>query len=110
MKTWLTAAAFAWAFAAAIFLLVWPVYSGFDGVRASNKTLLEVNGLWAAVPVGFPVVVAAAALAFRRRAVTIAAAVVLGLFCLIAGFSIGMFYVPAAVTMVVAACVTKTDH
>jgi hypothetical protein len=30
--------------AAAVFSLVWPIYSGFDGRRTTHATLLEVNG------------------------------------------------------------------
>ena len=87
MKMRLTAASFGLALAAAIFLLVWPVYSGFDGVRTTQATLLQVNGYWALVPVGFPVVI--------------------GGFSFISGFSVGLFYLPAAVTMLLAACVPQ---
>lgn len=46
------------AVAAAIFLLVGPVHSGFDGERPTHRTLLQVNGWWVIVPVMFPVLVA----------------------------------------------------
>ena len=58
MKTLLTAASFGLALVAAAFLLVWPVYSGSDGVRTTHATLLQVNGSWVIVPVGFPVIIA----------------------------------------------------
>jgi hypothetical protein len=39
---------------------------------------------------------------FRKRVVRIAAAIVMGLFVLISGYSIGMFYLPASVLMLLA--------
>ena len=36
--------------AAAAFLLVWPVYSGFSEGRTTHATLLEINGAWAIIP------------------------------------------------------------
>jgi hypothetical protein len=108
MKMRLTAASFGLALVAAIFLLVWPVYSGFDGVRATHATLLQVNGYWAIAPVGFPVVIALLPLVFRKQAIRIMATVLIGGFSFISGFSIGLFYVPAAVTMLLAACVAPS--
>ena len=105
MQTRLTVASFGLALAAAIFLLVWPVYSGFDGVRGTHATLLQVNGHWVIAPVGFPVVIALLPLVFRRQAIRILAAVLIGGFSFISGFSIGLFYVPPALTMLLAACV-----
>lgn len=102
----LTAASLGLALAAAIFLLVWPVYSGFDGVRTTHATLLQVNGYWALVPVGSPVVIALLPLVFRKQALLIIATVLIGGFSLISGFSIGLFYLPSAVTMLLAACVS----
>jgi hypothetical protein len=61
------------AVAAAIFLLVWPVYSGFDGSHTRHATLLEVNGEWAIIPVMFPVLIALMPLVFRKQAVRITA-------------------------------------
>jgi hypothetical protein len=43
-------------------------------------------------------------LVFRRQAVRIIAAIVMGGFALIS-FSIGLFYLPAAILMALAACV-----
>jgi hypothetical protein len=90
--------------AAAVFLLVWPVYSGFDGERPTHSTLLHVNGPWVIVPVIFPALVAFVPLVFPGKWSRILAAVLVGAFALISGFSIGMFYLPAAIVMLVAAC------
>jgi len=105
VKMQFTVASLGLALAAGIFLLVWPVYSGFDGVNATRATLLQVNGPWALLPVFFPVFVALLPVVFKRQFVRIIAAVVLVAFSFIAGFSIGLFYIPAAVVMVLAACV-----
>jgi hypothetical protein len=64
--------------------------------RLHTITLFRIACPIALAPAVIPVV-------FPRRAVLIAAAVLLGAFVLIAGFSIGLFFAPAAVAMVVAA-------
>ena len=97
MKTRLTAASFGLALAAAVFLFVWPIY-------APHATLLQVNGYWAIFPVAFPVVIALLPLVFRNQAVRIIATVVIGGFSFVGSWSIGLFYVPAALTMLLAAC------
>jgi hypothetical protein len=91
------------AIAGAVFLLLYPTYSGFDGVRATRATLLEVNGQWVIVPVLLPVVVALVPVMFPHRVIRTIAAVVLGGFAAIGAFSIGLFYVPAVLAMVAAA-------
>jgi hypothetical protein len=63
---------FCLAIAAAVVLLVWPVYSGFSGDRPTQATLLQINGSWVIVPVMFPLLVA---LVVRRQAVQIVAAI-----------------------------------
>ena len=97
--------AFGLAVTAAIFLLVGPVYSGFDGERPTHRTLLQVNGWWAIAPVMFPVLVALMPLLVRKQAARIVAAIVMGSFVFISGFSIGMFYLPAGILVLLAACV-----
>jgi hypothetical protein len=105
METRLSALSFGLAVAAAIFLLVWPVYSGLNNQQPFRATLLEVNGAWAVLPVMFPVLIAFLPVLFHRQAVRIAAAILMGGFSLIALMSIGIFYLPAAITIVVAACI-----
>lgn len=94
--------------AAAIFLLVWPVYSGFDGERSTHSTLIHVNGWWVIVPVLFPALIVLVPLLIRKQTVRIVAAIVMGAFVLISGFSIGLFYLPAGIVMLLAACVEDT--
>lgn len=47
----------------------------------------------------FPVLVALVPLVFRRQVVRIVAAIVMGGFVFISGFSIGLFYLPAGILM-----------
>jgi len=106
----LPAASLGLAIAAAVFLLVWPAYSGSDGVRTTHATLLAVNGPWAIVPVMFPVLVAVLPFLSRRRALRVVATILLGGFVIISGLSIGLFYLPAAVAMLLAACTKPPAH
>ena len=63
MKTWLAGASFGLAIAAAVYVLVWPMYGAYgpDGTIVKRATLLEVNGAWAFVPVMFPIAIASLA-------------------------------------------------
>ena len=101
---------------AVVYLLLVPVYSGVSisqdstgmtGTATTSATLIEVNGGFALLPVLFPVAICAGTLALRNtriaRAARAVAAVVLLAFSVVAGFSIGLFYLPAAFAMVVAA-------
>ena len=93
------------ALTAAIFLLVGPVYPGVGSGGVTYRTLIQMNGGWVIAPVMFPVLVALVPLVFRRQSVRIIAAIVMGGFVLISGFSIGMCYLPAGILMLLAACV-----
>ena len=108
MKTRLTIASLGLASAAGAFLLVWPLYSGFNGRNTTHATLLQVNGSRAILPVLFPVFLALLPLVFRKQALRITAAVVMLAFSFISGFTIGLFYVPAAIAMLLAACVADS--
>jgi hypothetical protein len=110
MKIWLPAASLGLAIAAAIFALNWPMYAAFglDGSITKRATLVEVNGAWSFLPVSLPVIIAIAAVVFANRAVRIVAAVLMSAFALLGGMTIGLYYLPAAIVMVVAACVPET--
>jgi hypothetical protein len=108
MRTRLTAVSFGLAVSAAIFLLVGPAYSGSAGGRTTHATLVEVNGSWVVLPVMFPVLTALVPLIFHKQALRIIATILIGGFAFISGFSIGLFYLPAAITMLLAACVTPS--
>lgn len=101
---------------ATLWLLLAPSYSWSSesqtagGVASSRETgtstLLDVNGLSALIPVLVPMVLLGAAAVGRRsaarRAITFTAAIVLTAFVMIASFSIGLFFLPAAVALWVA--------
>lgn|GEM_PF-3794211 len=72
-----------------LFLIV-PVYS-------SGGTLVEVNGPRVFGILTIPIVIALVPLVFPR--LKISAAIVMLVFALIAGFSIGFFYLPAAMLL-----------
>jgi len=105
MKTKLTGVSFGLALAAFMYLLVWPIYSGFNGTQPTRGTLVQVAGPFALIPAGFPVLVALTALLLRTQVVRVIASILIGGFALIAGFTIGLFYVPAGILMLLAACV-----
>jgi hypothetical protein len=75
-----------------------------------SSTLLEGNGPRVIGLLLFPVGVAAVGL-FRRKDVRVMSAIFLWAFCFVAMYSIGLFFVPAAALMAVAAIRTprKTD-
>ena len=74
-----------------LLFLIAPVYS-------SGQTLVEVNGPRVFAIVAIPVLIALGPVAFRW--LTIPAALAMLAFSLIAGFSIGLFYLPIAVLLV----------
>jgi hypothetical protein len=104
VKPWTTAASLLFAAAAAVFLLVVPVYTGSFPNGRFSATLVQVNGTWSIIPVLFPAALALAALVFRKRAVRVIAAILIGGFAIVSGFSIGLFYFPSAAAMLLAAC------
>lgn len=108
MKTGLTALSLGFAIAAVIFPLVVPIHSGFVGNRATRATLVEVMGPWVIILIVFPVLAALLPLMFHKQAAWIIATVVICGFVLIGAFSIGLLYLPAAITMLLAICVAPS--
>lgn len=119
MSRWAEIASLVCAAAATIFLLFTPAYSSQSGTMTSNgtstvarhqQTLLEANEP-AAVVVLLPVVVAGAPLFTRGRAnrtVRFASAIVLVGFSVLGLASIGLFFIPSAAAMVLAAVVPSS--
>lgn len=116
-KISLTAALLAHIFAwvATLFFLFGPAYSSNSGDTA---TLIEVNGLWAALLLVVPVALTAVTLIASlpnaprpRLMLTLSwvAFVLLLLFCAVGIFSIGAFYLPCALAMLVAVIVRQTN-
>jgi hypothetical protein len=81
---------FAITLAVSLVLVIAPVYS-------SGRTLVEVNGPRVFGVLGIPVVIALGPLVVRR--LRIPAAVAMGAFVVLAGLSIGLFYLPSTVLL-----------
>lgn len=80
-----------------------PAYTSRDsGGHARHLTLLEDQGLAALIPLLLPVVLAAAPLVFRGPAALRPAAWLLAGFNLLAGFTVGLFYLPSTALLFVA--------
>lgn len=101
------------AWAVTIFFLFGPVYGGNTG---DAVTLIEVNGLWAALLLVIPIALTAIALIASlpsplrpRLMLTLrwATFVMLLAFCAVSILSIGAFYLPAALSNLVAAVVRR---
>ncbi|HKE73332.1 MAG TPA: hypothetical protein VKB57_06940 [Acidimicrobiales bacterium] len=114
-------AALAWAVAIGVAWLMVPAGTSTstavssDGTvvtETSHPTLLASEGAGVLVPLAVPVVVAGAAVAAgrsrRARGVRLAAGGLLLAGCLVALLSVGLFYVPAGVALVVAGSLTAT--
>ena len=104
----LTSISFGLAFAASCLLLFLPVYS--IGSSESNSlrhaTLLGVNGPLAVVAVAIPVLIALVPLLIPKFSARLIAGLILLAFAVISGFSIGLFYFPSAIMMVMAGLVS----
>jgi hypothetical protein len=101
--------------AAVLWLLVVPTYSRVSesGVTGGNTTrtsgtgtILDANGFTLLGPLLVPIVLLVAPVisqsSVSRRAITAASAVFLTVFVVIASFSIGLMFLPAAATLWVA--------
>lgn len=107
--------AIAWTILAALFLMFAPIYSGQstmagpDGVMVQSmdprQSLLEMNGPRALLAIAFPLLFVLAPLLASdptlRRQIGIFGTILMFGFVIIGGFSIGLFYLPAAIAMLV---------
>ena len=73
------------------------VAGGPEICTTGRESLLENQGIGVAPILAFPVLIVAVPVVFPRRAVAIAAAVVLSALTLLGAASIGLFLLPAAV-------------
>lgn len=110
-------AAFVLALAASVALLVVPTYTteclgvaeygGSEGTQCpegtTHETLLAASGPHVLWLLAAPPMAVLVALIARRRIARVLAAVLLVMFVLITGFSIGDLYLPAAIAMAVSA-------
>ena len=124
---WVALVAVALAVVAGLGLAFYPVYQGesqtvsSSGVVTSSSdgaTLIDENGPWVALVLCVPVVLVALGLwgAIRgRKTLAWVSAGVLLAFCVLGGFSIGLFYLPAGLLLLLAAGLTargraRRDH
>lgn len=122
LATTLSGLAFGWACVATARALVVPAYHSLEtssgtglGAAApvpSTQTLAEVNGPWVVgllcavtLASGFPLLAAIRAPWTQRGATWISALLILA-FSLVAGFSVGLAYLPSAVILLVSAVAT----
>ena len=98
----LVVVAFLAALAGALYAAFGPTYESCDMDRCGSESTVSVNGWWVLAVIAVPVVFALAPVVFDRRPVRIASTVLLWAFCVIAGFSVGLFFVPAAILMTIA--------
>jgi hypothetical protein len=96
---------------ASAWLALWPCFytgamSGRSGESATCASLIAENGTWVSTYLALPIiltVLAFLALVARLRAVMWMLAVLLFALCILAAWSIGLFYLPSAVALLVAA-------
>ena len=101
----LAAISFGLAVAVSGLLLVLPTYSGWSSESPfvqQHATLLQVNGPRALIALAIPVLIALVPVLLPKWWVRIVAGLLLAVFVVIAGFSIGLFYFPSAFMMLMA--------
>jgi hypothetical protein len=101
----LAAISFGLAFAVSILLLVLPSYSGWSSespLVQQHATLLQVNGPRALIALVIPVLIALVPVLLPKWWLRLVAGLVLAAFVAVGGFSIGLFYAPSAVIMLLA--------
>ena len=113
-----------WATAVALFFLFGPVYAtstseysvtvssgqvATSPERMGHATGVQANGPQIAFVLAIPVVLALLPLAFRKhlRAAFLAAGALSLAFCVVGAMSVGMFYVPSALLLLLAGATTK---
>ena len=76
--------------------------------RSYGVSMFQTNGAWVLVVVSVPVLVALVPVLVRYRAARILSAVLLWIGCVVGMWSIGIFFVPAAIAMTVAAAPARS--
>ena len=117
----LAGASLLFALAAMLFLTFWTgFYQGetfnltTDERVSTSSSLIDENGLEVLWIISFPVTVAAVGLFLTSRRTTSAkialwlAAGLLAAFCLVGAFTVGLFFVPAALALVAAAALHQS--
>ena len=105
--------AFALAFVASAGLLFAPTGTSIEGAavapgpaavpHVTRPTILQANGWLVLIPLALPVLIAGLAAILSARWTRIVAATLIGLFVFVAAASIGLFYLPASLLLLLAA-------
>ena len=77
--------------------------TGAFQTRSYSVSMFQENGAWVLFVVSVPVLVALIPVLFRHHNARIVASVLLWAGCLVGMWSVGMFFVPAAILMTIAA-------
>jgi hypothetical protein len=115
-------AAQGWALGVTIYLAFVPIYEGVESLReagmtaeritTAHRTLLEANGPGVLVPMLIPVVLTALPLlrfvSATRRRLEVISAMLLLVFVVVGALSIGLFYAPSAMAMLIAAALAAS--
>ena len=104
----LTVAAFVTAAIGALVAAFAPTYTGCTTAGSAvevcgRETSFAVNGSWVLVVVSVPVLVSLIPVLIRRRPARIVSATLLWIGCALGMLSVGMFFLPAAILMTIAA-------
>ncbi len=75
--------------------------------RCISESIFQHDGAWILVVISVPIALALAPVLVRHRAAAIVSTVLLWAFCLVGLASLGLFFVPSAVLMTIAA--TRRD-
>lgn len=125
MKRWFWWVAPTWAAAASVLLLVMPTVATMRetlslGQRSpavsppSLSSLLSAQGPSVIPPLALPVIASILPLLGRtartRRILGTVATVLLGVFCVLGAWSVGLFYVPSLVALVAALAMTSGER
>jgi len=103
MKNRVMVAACILALAASVFLLVFPIGEGDWGGQHHRTTLLDTSGSHVLALLALPVLITVLPLGIPRHGVRIGASILLFALVVVGGFSIGLFYLPAAIAETVGA-------
>jgi hypothetical protein len=103
MKT-LAAISFGLTLVVSCLLLVVPVYSisSSESPSVRHATLPDVNGPRVLVALAIPVLITLVPMLVPKYGVRIIAGLILVAFAVVSGFSIGLFYFPSAIMMLMA--------
>jgi len=87
-----------------------PSVGPFLGETCRSVSTFSEEGAWVLVVVSVPVLVALIAAVVHRRPARVASAVLLWIGCIVGLASVGIFFVPAAILMTVAAAVAPSPQ